>query len=187
MYKIVDVGYNQCYIGSTTESLSRGMSKHRYEYNKYKAGLRPKVNSADMFEEFGVENCKIELVEYYKCETKEELMRREGEHIRANECLNKRIAGRTPGEFYQERRLAESKAHRLQNIDAVRERKKHYHQQNKERLLAKFKEYREAHKEDIKAQKSKRLVCECGITGEGEPQPLLRHHLSACFIVSAYT
>ena len=118
IYKIVDVGYNKQYIGSTTESLSRRMSKHRYEYNKYKEGLRTKTSSADMFDEFGVENCKIELIEYCKSETKEELMRREGEHIKTNECLNKRIAGRTPDEFYQdnkERRLAESKEYRLKN------------------------------------------------------------------------
>ena len=167
IYKIVDVGYNKQYIGSTTESLSRRMSKHRYEYNKYKEGLRTKTSSADMFDEFGVENCKIELIEYCKSETKEELMRREGEHIKTNECLNKRIAGRTPDEFYQdnkERRLAESKEYRLKNIDAVRERKKHYYKQNKERLLTKFQEYNEAHKEDIKAQKSKKIVCGCGIT-----------------------
>ena len=29
IYKIVDVGYNKCYIGSTCEELSRRMAHHR--------------------------------------------------------------------------------------------------------------------------------------------------------------
>ena len=31
IYKITDVGYNNCYIGSTTESLSQRMARHRKE------------------------------------------------------------------------------------------------------------------------------------------------------------
>ena len=34
IYKIVDVGYNKCYIGSTTETVSQRMARHR---NCYKA------------------------------------------------------------------------------------------------------------------------------------------------------
>ena len=35
IYEIVDVGYNKCYIGSTTESLSRRFSKHKHPYKKH--------------------------------------------------------------------------------------------------------------------------------------------------------
>ena len=32
IYKITDVGYNKCYIGSTCESLSQRMTRHRSNY-----------------------------------------------------------------------------------------------------------------------------------------------------------
>ena len=35
IYKIVDVGYNKCYIGSTCESLSKRMERHRKQYKEY--------------------------------------------------------------------------------------------------------------------------------------------------------
>ena len=34
IYKITDLGYNKCYIGSTTEPLCSRMAKHRYTYKK---------------------------------------------------------------------------------------------------------------------------------------------------------
>ena len=45
------------------------------------------------FDEYGVDNCKIELVEYCKCDAKDELQ--EGECIREPDCENKTIAGRS--------------------------------------------------------------------------------------------
>ncbi len=39
-------------------------------------------------------NCKIELVDHFPCNSKEELHQREGEHVRNNECVNKCIPGR---------------------------------------------------------------------------------------------
>ena len=36
IYKVVDVGYNKCYIGSTTESLSQRMARHRSAYKNIK-------------------------------------------------------------------------------------------------------------------------------------------------------
>jgi len=35
IYKIVDVGFNTCFIGSTIEPLSKRMSKHRSKYKDY--------------------------------------------------------------------------------------------------------------------------------------------------------
>ena len=34
IYKITDVGYNKCYIGSTCESLSKRMERHRKQYKE---------------------------------------------------------------------------------------------------------------------------------------------------------
>ena len=48
----------------------------------------------EVFNEYGVENCKIELVEKFSCNDKEELHAREGQHQQDCVCVNKRVAGR---------------------------------------------------------------------------------------------
>ena len=103
IYKIVDVGYTKCYIGSTTETLSQRMARHRSKYNKeFTKGKGDQTRTHWLFDEFGVENCKIELIENYPCKNREELERQEGIHIKANDCINKIIAGRTRQEYYQD-------------------------------------------------------------------------------------
>ena len=83
IYKITDVGYNKCYFGSTCESLSRRMDRHRNNFKRYSNGKKEaKTSSFFLFEGYGVENCKIELIEIYPCVCKEELLRREGHYIK---------------------------------------------------------------------------------------------------------
>ena len=69
------------YIGSTVRPLSERMSKHRSN--------KQKCNSKLLFLKYGIENCKIILIEEYPCETKEQLLKKEGEHIRNKKCVNK--------------------------------------------------------------------------------------------------
>jgi len=77
IYKIIDVGYNKCYIGSTAEkTLSNRMSRHRYDYKIYKQTLNEKMTCFDIFDEYGIENCKIELIENYPFNNIEELRKR---------------------------------------------------------------------------------------------------------------
>ena len=35
IYKLTDKGYSKCYIGSTTETLSNRIAKHRNSYKRY--------------------------------------------------------------------------------------------------------------------------------------------------------
>ena len=102
IYKIVDVGYNTCYIGSTVESLARRMAKHRNHYKNYQEGKKHRISCFEVFDEYGVENCKIELMEKYPCNSKEELYSREGHHIQITECINKRIAGRSKKQYIRQ-------------------------------------------------------------------------------------
>ena len=96
IYKIVDNAYTKQYIGSTTEKLSQRMLRHRSDYRRYLDSRKlHKKSTFDLFEEFGIDNCKIELIEYCKCDSKDELVRREGELIKNSDCVNKTIAGRT--------------------------------------------------------------------------------------------
>ena len=142
--KIVDAGYNKQYFGSTIESLSKRMAKHRYKYKTYSSSDENlRVSCYDMFDGYGIENCKIELVEYFSCETKDELFRREGEYIRNHDCVNKIIAGRTKQEYN-----AETK-------EQKRETDKLYYVKNKPTIQIKAKQYRDNNKENIKQNDKK--------------------------------
>ena len=113
IYKIVDVGFNKCYIGSTVQKLSYRMAGHRRDYDRYLSGKFPYKNSIfNLFDEFGVENCKIIWIEDYPCSSKKELEAREGDHQKENECVNKVIAGRTLKEWYQDNKEEINQAHR---------------------------------------------------------------------------
>jgi len=102
IYKITDNAYTKMYIGSTTQPLSKRFSDHRASYKLWQDGKGHNVTIFDIFNEFGVENCKIELIEEYECENKMELQRKEGEHIKNNDCVNRCISGRTQKEWYEQ-------------------------------------------------------------------------------------
>ena len=106
IYKIVDIGYNKMYIGSSCEKLASRMSQHRANYRWYKNGKYQKHTVFDLFDEFGLENCKIELIEAYPCKNKEELRRQEGYYIQNTVCVNRHVAGRTQQEYKSNHRDA---------------------------------------------------------------------------------
>ena len=155
IYKVVDIGYNKCYIGSTCDTLIKGMTSHRNQYKGFIKGReKKKVMFYDLFNEYGVENCKIELIEYYKCDTLQELERREGEHIKNNESVNKIVAGRTRKEYYHDIK------------DKQSEFMKKYYKQNREKIKEINKEYYKQHqdtmKEYMRNYANKKTLCGCG-------------------------
>jgi hypothetical protein len=108
------------YIGSTTRPLSERMNEHRCEYKRTRSHCRTNL----IFEKHGVENCKIELIEDYPCERKEQLNRREGEIQRERECNNLRIECRTKAEY------------RVDNTEQMKQYQKEHYIKNRERKLA---------------------------------------------------
>ena len=91
IYKIEDVGGNMCYIGSTTKDfLSKRMSEHRSKYRYWQLDhTKTKYSVFDIFEAYGIENCRIVLVELCACDTKDELIKSEAHYIRTMNCVNK--------------------------------------------------------------------------------------------------
>jgi hypothetical protein len=152
IYQITDIAYTKMYIGSTTQPLSKRFSGHKSKYNKWKEGLHHKVSIFDIFDEFGIENCKIELIEEYECENKSQLERKEGEYIKNNDCVNKRIEGRTKKQYYQD------------NKDQIAEYKKQYHQDNKVQIIEKAKQFYQDNKEQILGKKKQIINCDCGLS-----------------------
>ena len=183
IYKIVDKGFNKCYIGSTVQKLSCRMAGHRRDYDRYLSGSHPYKNSIfNLFDEFGVDNCKIVWIEDYPCSSKKELEAREGKYQKEIECVNKVIAGRTLEEYYQDNKEKINKANQeyyfknrektiarqLENYHNNKEVKKEL---NKERN----KKYRIEHLDKVREQdrlskqKNKEIytrhwTCDCGLT-----------------------
>ena len=80
------------YIGSTIETLSRRLTKHRSDYKRY---LEGKMNYVTVFDVTKFNDYYIELLEEFPCENKQQLDQREGYHQREIVCVNMRQAGRT--------------------------------------------------------------------------------------------
>ena len=155
IYQITDIGYNKCYIGSTTEELSQRMARHRTDYKRFLNGSKKgHVRSYDLFNEYGIENCKIELLEYYKCDTLQELKRKEGEHIKSIDCVNRFVAGRTQQERYEDNK-DKIKEYREQNKDKITEQKQLYRELNKDKIKEQRREYYQDNKEKVKERVKK--------------------------------
>jgi len=151
IYKIEDLAGEMCYIGSTTkERLCQRMVQHRSRYTAWKAAKGDKYTVFDIFEKYGIDNCRIVLVETYPCESKDELTSREAHYIRNLACVNKCIPGRTDDQYYQD------------NIDQILLKQKKHYNENKEKIKEKVKEYYQDNKPTIKAYKAISYTCVCG-------------------------
>ena len=127
IYKIVDTGFNKCYIGSTIETLPQRMAKHRYCYTAFKKGKKTFITSYYLFDEYGVENCKILWIENYPCNSKKELEAREGYHQQNTDCVNRVNLGRTGRQYYydkQEELLRKQRERRENNPEKTKEQTK---------------------------------------------------------------
>ena len=127
------------YIGSTTQSLSKRMQKHRSSMTSERDG---NMLIYQKMREIGKEHFYIELYENYPCENIEQLRKREGEVIRELQpTLNKRVENRTLQEWKE------------QNKDKIKEQIKKWHEEHKEELKEYNKKYREENKEVITERK----------------------------------
>ena len=133
------------YIGSTTKKyLSQRLSGHRSQFQRWKQGNRRSVSTSyKLFDEYGVDNCNIVLIEDYPCDNVNALRAREGFHIRNTpNCVNRYIAGRSKKEW---RRTNEK-----------------YLEYSREYSRAHSHEYYMANKEEILKRRSTKHDCECG-------------------------
>ena len=87
IYKIIDNTNGNIYIGSTTKTLEERLRKHKSDSNCVSRNI---IKNNDF---------KIELIENYPCENKKQLLERERYYIENNECINKKIPGRTSYEY----------------------------------------------------------------------------------------
>jgi hypothetical protein len=73
IYKIVSDLGNMVYVDSTAkEYLSQRLQQHRHDYKQWKNSKKNYLPVFEMFEKYGVENCKIILIESFACNSKDE-------------------------------------------------------------------------------------------------------------------
>ena len=170
IYTIRSDSTDKYYIGSTTQPLSKRLSKHKEHYKIY---LNGKYHNITSFEIVKYDDCYIELLEAYPCKSKDELTKREGELIRLhkNDIVNKRIEQRTYKQYRQDNKekIAEQKKqyrqdnkeeiaehkkqYYLNNIEKIAEHKKQYYLNNIEKIAEQMKQYQQDNKEKIAEHK----------------------------------
>lgn len=176
IYKLTHPDTEKIYIGSTICGLSKRLCQHKWDYNKYLIGEHNYVSSFDLFD-LGVDDSQIQLIELFPCNSKKELLQREGYWIKKYDeaCVNKYIPCGLDRKEYrkeysernQETKKQQNKEYREQNQEKIKEQKKEYYKQNEEQLKHKQKQYYQENFEKIKEYRKQTKLCEvcnCQIT-----------------------
>ena len=167
IYRIVAEGGDECYYGSTIQRLEARLRGHVGHYERKRRGNHShgEVSVYALFDKYGVENRRIELVEDCPCNTKEELLMVEKHYIKNNPCLNKNVPLRKFKEWVEDNRddyLNHKRGfyqeHRHELIQKAIERRG----RNREHYLEYMREYNAKNKERLSAMKAEKVVCECG-------------------------
>ena len=96
IYAIISESAGITYYGSTIQRLSQRSGEHRRDYRNHLLHNYYKCASFDVLKH---EDAKIILIEEFPCETKLELLKREGYWIKNNPCNNIYVAGRNTKEY----------------------------------------------------------------------------------------
>ena len=148
VYKIYCNETGECYYGSTEQTLSRRLTKHKQDYKSWKKGNRANYVYSYRILERG--NFTISLMEENDFENKYYMKARERHYIENNECVNKNVPNRTKKEWCEI------------NREHIEEQQKEWRLSNKEKSKEYFKNHRENNKEQIAEQKKQKHTCECG-------------------------
>ena len=130
------------YIGSTTqENLDNRLNQHKSAYK-----CSQKCTSHKLFEKYGVDTCKIELIALYPCNSRKELEKEEANYMIQLNSINKNIPNRYNHENHQEY----MKEYYDENREYYKEYMKEYYKNNIEKAREYCKEYYDKHKENYK-------------------------------------
>ena len=155
IYKLWSPSKNLIYYGSTVETLASRLAKHKSHYKKHNDD-NTKTNYIASFLILDCEDYKMELLENYPCNNRQQLERKEGEYIKNNECVNKVIAGRTDLEYRLDNvnKLKEQcRIYKSNNANILKEKAKQYYKDNADTIKEKVSKYRSDNADKIKEQK----------------------------------
>jgi hypothetical protein len=157
IYTLRSYQTDDIYIGSSATTLTKRKSTHKQDYNKWKNGKKHYMTSYEIIK---YDDCYIELLELFPCNSIDELKQREGHHQRSMECVNKRIECRTKKEY------------KIDNANKIKEQNKEYCIKNANNIKEKKKEYYIKNADKLK----EKINCECG--GKYTKQHLSTHQKS---------
>ena len=146
IYKLWSPEGDMIYIGSTCRGLAHRKAQHKD---------KPNTTSKILFDTYT--DIRIELIEEYPCDNKEQLNRKEGEYIRTLDCVNRCVAGRTEKEWREDNK-EHLEEYREENKEHHAEKNREYYQKNKGHVQEKHKEYRENNKGHL--QEKQKEYCE---------------------------
>jgi hypothetical protein len=148
IYKLWSPSQNLVYYGSTTQAISQRFNEHISRYKKYTENNNY-CACIRSFEILKYEDYKIELIEEYPCNNKQQLLKKEAEYIKNNNCVNKEIPLRTRKEWHQDNKevikikktIYDNNPERKEKVKEKNKNKKEekkiymkaYYQQNKEK------------------------------------------------------
>ena len=160
IYKIVpkDLDRKYCYIGSTCNFIKR-KSQHKENCNP-----NSKKSSLPIYQHIikngGWEEFEMFLVEYYPCETKLELHKRERECKEIyNDNLGCKVPTRTRKEYYQDNKekiTEQNKQYREDNKEKITEKRAIHYQVNKEKIAEQWTIHYQANKAKIAETKKEK-------------------------------
>lgn len=146
IYAIKSNETEDVYIGSTCETLNTRLIKHK---SAYKTGKR----CGTIVQILKYSDAYIELIEAFPCETKRELLNKEGETIRnTSNCVNTQIQGRTKKQWDED------------NKEHCKEYRKKFRTENKDVLDKRYNDWYNSDKgkaylEKRKAKINVKVVC----------------------------
>jgi len=143
IYKIESLEGKCMYIGSTCQKLCVRMAGHRASMKKNRGTTSKEV--------LKYTDAKIYLIENYPCDSKEELLRKEGEYIRKLDCVNTTVAGRTDKEYYNDTKDNKRAQWLADNKDKIQK----YLNDNKDKI-------REQNKRRYAEKRKIKINCICG-------------------------
>jgi len=171
VYKIITTQGNECYIGSTFNTTRNRFTQHKSDYKKWKNNKSGFVKSYELFEKYGIENCRMILIKEYDVCDKKHLEIYETLWINKlksiNEIIPFSISKLSRKKYYKDNKekiLIKSKQYREEhkeelslyfknyreeNKEELKKYKKDHYEDNKEKILIKSKQYREEHKEEL--------------------------------------
>ena len=128
------------YYGSTVNPLFKRKNQHKSK----------RICKSSILFELGENDVEITLVENVNCNSKEELIQRERFYIENNNCVNKKIPGRTNKEYKDDNKEVikqQLKEYYETNREHILEQQKKYNEQNRDKKKEYDKQYREQKKE----------------------------------------
>jgi len=174
VYKIIVNCSNDIYVGSTLQECRRRWQEHKANYRSWLNNVcKTKTTSFELFEKYGIDNCKIILIREYQVVDKEHLKVYEQLWINKLKPINKvnplvlsflikRQYPKYNKENYK-RRIQLHPNYNKENYQERIQRHPNYLKKRYETLLTKNPNYNREFYEKYREKKTEKITCDCGI------------------------